>query len=249
MPASRPIAVSDLLRARVRHSDGSDRGLGHQIWMHPPCHRVLGWSCRPATFGPRRTVWRLDQLLSLDPGEAVVRGEPASTDQESLDLLPTLLEADLTGRNGQPLGRLVDAVVERDTGRVLHYLVARSDPRLPGTSRWRLDPDRILDQRPGQVEAALQGLDDLPLDRAGVREQVLSRSRRWRDGLRERMGSDDDEGFGLDGVEERLRGWGERLRDSGEELIGRLRDDEPRGPSRRPAPRARPADEDEDPWI
>jgi hypothetical protein len=63
--------------------------------------------------------------------------------------------------------------VELRSGRILHYLVARSDPRLPGSSRWRLSPDRIVDQQPGRVFTALRGLDDLPVARASVRQQLL----------------------------------------------------------------------------
>ncbi|MFZ4803445.1 MAG: RNA methyltransferase [Synechococcus lacustris] len=230
------LLISSLLRARVRDAAGLDLGVGHLAWMHPPCHRLLGWSTRPSAFGPRRTVWRLDQLLEIAEGELIVKGEPAETDQASLDLLPTLLDAELLGRDQRPLGRLVDAVVELRTGQILHYLVARSDPRLPGSSRWRLDPDRLLDQQPGQVISALQELDDLPLEKASIRQQVLSRTRRFRDQVPD----------SFDGLEDRLRSWGERLRDGGEELIDRWREDDDDRPQERPD---RPKRADSDPWI
>ena len=163
MPLPRQILISELLRSRLRDELGQDLGVGHQVWMHPPCHRLLGWSSRPSAFGPRRSVWRLDQLVDWLEGQVEVEGEPADTEQPTLDLLPTLMEATLLGQQQQPLGRLVDAVVDVQSGRINHYLVARSDPRLPGSSRWRLEPDRLIDQQPGQVQAALQELDDLPL--------------------------------------------------------------------------------------
>ncbi|MGB5239123.1 MAG: RNA methyltransferase, partial [Prochlorococcaceae cyanobacterium] len=75
--------------------------------------------------------------------------------------------------------------------------VARSDPRLPGSSRWLLSPERIVDQQPGQVMTALHGLDDLPLARASVRQEFLRRSRRWREQFEEVGGR----------FEERLEGW------------------------------------------
>ena len=96
-----------------------------------------------------------------------------------------------------PLGLVADAAVELRSGRILHYLVARSDPRLPGSSRWRLSPDRIVDQQPGRVFTALRGLDDLPVARASVRQQLLRRSRRWKEQVQEVGGR----------VEERLEGW------------------------------------------
>ncbi len=151
------------------------------VWMHPPVHRVLGWVSRPSLFGNRRLVWRLDQLRGLLELEALVKGEPAETDPETLERLPTLLDAALLDRDQEPIGTLADVAFEPATGSIRHYLVSRSDPRLPGSSRWRLSPERIVDQQPGRVFTALSGLDDLPLARASVRQEFLRRSRRWRD--------------------------------------------------------------------
>lgn len=241
MPLPRQILISELLRSRLRDELGQDLGVGHQVWMHPPCHRLLGWSSRPSAFGPRRSVWRLDQLVDWLEGQVEVEGEPADTEQPTLDLLPTLMEATLLGQQQQPLGRLVDAVVDVQSGRINHYLVARSDPRLPGSSRWRLEPDRLIDQQPGQVQAALQELDDLPLDRASIRQQMLRRSRQIRDQVPD----------SFDDLEGRLRSFGQRLWDGGEDLVERWRDEEPPVDERR---RSRSRDWDdpddgEDPWI
>ena len=242
MPLPRQILISELLRSRLRDELGQDLGVGHQVWMHPPCHRLLGWSSRPSAFGPRRSVWRLDQLVDWLDGQVEVEGEPADTEQPTLDLLPTLMEATLLGQQQQPLGRLVDAVVDVQSGRINHYLVARSDPRLPGSSRWRLEPDRLIDQQPGQVQAALQELDDLPLDRASIRQQMLRRSRQIRDQVPD----------SFDDLEGRLRSFGQRLWDGGEDLIERWRDEEPPVDERRTRSRNRDWDEPEDgedPWI
>jgi hypothetical protein len=175
------LLLRDLLKLRVRCSQGLDRGAGVAGWMHPPVHRLLGWVTRPSAFGERRLVWRLDQLRDVGELEALAKGEPAETDADTILQLPTLFDAALLDRRGEVIGTLVDAVVELRSGRILEYLVSRSDPRLPGSSRWRLTPDRIADQKPGQVFTRLEGLDDLPLARASVRQEWLRRSRRWRD--------------------------------------------------------------------
>ena len=202
------LLLSDLLRRRVRCDQGEDHGPGCLAWMHPPVHRLLGWISRPSSFGPGRLAWRLDQLCGLSDTEALVRGDGASTDQETIERLPTLLEAALVGRDGQRLGHLADAAVELRTGRILHYLVARSDPRLPGSSRWRLTPDRILDQEPGQVRTALEELDALPLARASVRQEFLRRSRRWREQLDQETGRWREQFQQVgDRFEDRLEGW------------------------------------------
>ena len=175
------LLLSDLLRRRVRCEQGLDHGQGLVVWMHPPVHRVLGWVSRPSMFGSRRLVWRLNQLRGVLELEALVQGDPADTDEDTVERLPTLIEAALLDRQQQPLANVVDAAIELATGRILHYLVSRSDPRLPGSSRWRLTPERIVDQQPGRVFTALAGLDDLPLARASVRQELLRRSRHWRD--------------------------------------------------------------------
>jgi hypothetical protein len=149
------LLLSDLLRRRVRCDQGLDHGPGLQGWMHPPVHRLLGWSSKPSAFGSRRLVWRLNQLRGFSEQEALVLGEPAETDPATLERLPTLFDAALLGSDNGVLGVIADANVDLRSGRILDYLVSRSDPRLPGSSRWLLSPERIVDQQPGQVMTAL----------------------------------------------------------------------------------------------
>lgn len=208
MPLPEQLLLSDLLSRRVRCDRGLEHGAGHLGWMHPPVHRLLGWASRPSALSQRRMIWRLDQLRGLTETELLVEGDPAETDVATLERLPTLLGAVLLSGSGEPLGRLADAAVELNSGRIRHYLVARSDPRLPGGSRWRLSPDRIVDQRPGEVSTALQGLADLPLAHASLRETLLRRSRRWRDQWEEESSRLRDQWQQASGrFEERLEGW------------------------------------------
>jgi len=216
-------------------------------WIHPPVHRLLGWISRPSALRMTREVWRLDQCCGFTDQQIYVRGEPAITDPATLERLPTVVDADLLDRDGERLGSLVDLVFEPDTGSIRHYLVARSDPRLPGSSRWRLTPNRILDHRPGQVMTALNGLDDLPLARASVRQDLLRRTQRWSEQLRD-MG---------DRAGDRLEGW---LEDAPWEDPD---DDDDPTPARRPPESGAESREvwdeedwrdsrrqrDEDPWI
>ena len=261
------LLLSDLLRRRVRCQAGIDHGPGVLAWMHPPVHRLLGWISKPSAFGDRRQAWRLDQLRGLAELEAMVQGEGADTDLPTCERLPTLIEAALLDRHGDPIGTLADAAVDLSSGRILHYLVSRSDPRLPGSSRWRLSPDRIVDQQPGQVSTGLSGLDDLPLARASVRQELLRRSRRWRDQVQEETSRLRDQ-FQHAGerFEDRLEGWLEEPAD--EPPPDRYRDPERRRPEAwddwdgweqdpiepppPPSPqsrRRRPPDEEDDPWV
>lgn len=202
------LLLSDLLRRKVRCDQGLDHGGGVSGWMHPPVHRLLGWVSRPSALSRRRLVWKLDQLRGLGELEAFVQGTAAETEPTILDRLPTLIGAALIGADGTSLGLVSDAAVELRSGRIRHYLVSRSDPRLPGSSRWRLTPERIVDQQPGRVVTALQGLDDLPLARASVRQEFLRRSRRWREQMGEESSRLRDRFQEVSGrFEERLEGW------------------------------------------
>lgn len=255
------LLLSDLLRRRVRCDQGLDHGPGLVVWMHPPVHRLLGWVSKPSAFGSRRLAWRLNQLRGLVELEALVKGEPAETDQATVERLPTLIEASLLNGQGEPIGLVADAAFEPATGRIRHYLVSRSDPRLPGSSRWRLSPDRIADQQPGRVFTALESLDDLPLARASVRQELLRRSRRWRDQVQQAG----------DRFEQRLEGWLEEppWQESQEPFDDRTSqeresvpaghepwdqawdhgDQDPSGRPRRPPTRRPPAPDRDDPWV
>jgi hypothetical protein len=261
LPLPELLLLSDLLRRRVRCDQGLDHGPGQMAWMHPPVHRLLGWVSKPSALSQKRLVWRLDQLRGLSEGEVFVKGEPSVSDAATVGRLPTLLGAQLLGAEGQPLGTVADAAVEPRGGTIAHYLVARSDPRLPGTSRWRLSLERIVDQLSGRVSTALSDLDDLPLARASLRHDLVSRSRRWTDQvgretsrLRERF----QEAGGA--LEDRLEGWLEEppwdppprdrpgVSEEGSDPLEDWPDDPPpRSPSR--ASRRPPPPEVDDPWV
>ena len=227
-------------------------------WMHPPVHRLLGWVSRPSALRNSRAVWRLDQCRGLDDQQVFVKGSPAETDQLTLERLPTLLDADLLDVEGQRIGQVADLAFVPATGEILHYLVSRSDPRLPGSSRWRLTPDRIVDQQPGLVSTGIQDLDDLPQARSSVRQDLVRRSRHWRDQL-QHLG---------DRAGERLEGWLEEPPWDDEPApsqVSRHDDPDPIGDPDLPDPledwddsdwpqqqervRDRRGGRDEDPWI
>ncbi len=189
--------LSDLLKHRVRCDQGLDHGPGLIGWMHPPVHRLLGWFSRPSNLGLSRTVWKLDQLRGIGNEEVYVKGLPANTEQSTIDRIPTLLNADVLNLNGQRIGSVVDLVFQPKSGEIMHYLISRTDPRIPGTSRWRLLIDHILDQQPGMISINLNSLDDLPISKSSIKQDLLRRSRNWRDQLQEFS----------DHASNRLEGW------------------------------------------
>ena len=69
--------------------------------------------------------------------DAIQRGEDRLIFKETMDRLGIETPA------SRIVGTVADAAIELRTGAIRHYLVSRSDPRLPGSSRWRLSPERI----------------------------------------------------------------------------------------------------------
>ncbi len=175
--------LSDLFRHRARCDNGIDHGPGVTVWMHPPVHRILGWATRPSTFNNDRHVWRLDQICALSNEEVYVKGLPSVSQPLTLQLLPSLVDAHLLNPKGQKLGIVADFLFNLKTGHIQYYLISRSDPRLPGTSRWRLNLDRILDQHPGRVETNIDILEELPLLKSSFKQDFLRQTRSLREQL------------------------------------------------------------------
>ena len=176
---------SDFLKHRVKCDRGLDHGPGLSPWMHPPAHRLLGWISRPSTLTLERAVWKLNQLKGISNDFLYVKGKASTTYQRTLDRLPTLLYSDTLNLNGDKIGSLVDFIFNPETGRIMKYMISRSDPRIPGTSRWLLPIERITDQQPGMVSLGITSLDDLPIARSSLRQDFLRRSRNWRDQIQE----------------------------------------------------------------
>ena len=82
-----------------------------------------------------------------------VKGSPAESSQATIDRFPTLLDASLLNKQGDKLGMIADLIFDTNTGEIIYYLVSRSNPKIPGSSRWRLDLTRISDQHPGIVNS------------------------------------------------------------------------------------------------
>ena len=174
------LLLSDLLKHNVRCENGIDHGPVIMPWMHPPAHRILGWVSRPSNLRLEREVWRLDQLKGINQHEVYVQGFCSLSDQQTLDRFPTLINANIFNRSGQQLGLIADFVFEPKKGNIQYYLVSRSNPLIPGTSRWRLSLSKISDKQPGSISCDIDTFEDLPIQKASLKEEFLSKSRKWK---------------------------------------------------------------------
>ncbi len=156
-------------------------GNGENVWMHPPVHRILGWYSRPSNFDLKRNVWRLNQITQIIDNEIYVKGEPAISDLATLNRFPTLIEANLINVNGSKIGVIADFVFELKTGQIKYYLVSRSNPKIPGSSRWKLNIENINDQQPGLVFCNRNSLDDLSLIKSSIKNEFLQKGKKFID--------------------------------------------------------------------
>ncbi len=180
MAVPKKLLFSDLLKHNVRCESGIDHGLVISPWMHPPVHRILGLITRPSNLRLERKVWRLDQLKGINQQEVYVKGSCSVSDEQTLDRFPTLIYANVFNRSGQKIGLIADFLFEPNKGNIQYYLVSRSNPLIPGTSRWRLSIDQITDKQPGSISCDIDTFEDLPIQKASLKEEFLSKSRKWK---------------------------------------------------------------------
>ena len=171
--------LSDLLRHNVRKNMTLSYGVGETVWMHPPVHRILGWSSKPSNLNLRRNVWRLNQVRQIVDSDIFVKGEPAISDLNTLNRFPNLLFANLINKNGVKIGAIADFLFDFKTGNILNYLISRSNPRIPGSSRWKLNIQSISDQQPGLVFCFEESLDDFVLVKSSIKNEFFKKGKNF----------------------------------------------------------------------
>ena len=180
MKLPKEILLSELLNYSVKGNGNMilNYGNGENVWMHPPVHRILGWYSRPSNFDLKRNVWRLNQISQIIDNEIYVKGDPAISDLATLNRFPTLIEANLININGSKIGVIADFLFEMKTGNIKYYLVSRSNPKIPGSSRWKLNIDDINDQQPGLVFCSSSALDDLILIKSSIKNEFFKKGKK-----------------------------------------------------------------------
>ena len=170
--------LSDLLSHNVKANVNLSFGSGENVWMHPPVHRILGWFSRPSNLNLKRNVWRLNQVTQIIDNDIYIKGSPAISDLETLNRFPNLLFATLVNSKGSKIGVIADFLFDFKTGNIKYYLISRSNPKIPGSSRWRLNIDTIVDQQPGLVFCSLESLEQLSLVKSSFKNQFLQRGKK-----------------------------------------------------------------------
>ena len=181
MKLPKEFLLSQLLNLNVKGNNNSNYGNGENVWMHPPVHRILGWYSRPSNFDLKRNVWRLNQINQIIDKDIFIKGDPAISDLATLNRFPNLIEANLINTEGSKIGVIADFLFEIKTGKIKFYLVSRSNPKIPGSSRWKLNIENINDQQPGLVFCESNSLDDLSLIKSSIKNEFLERGKKFID--------------------------------------------------------------------
>ena len=170
--------LSELLSLNVRSNITLNYGCGENVWMHPPVHRILGWYSRPSNFDLKRNVWKLNQISQIIDNDIYVKGKPAISDLATLNRFPNLIYANLINSEGSKIGVVADFLFEIKTGNIKFYLISRSNPKIPGSSRWRLNLKDIVDQQPGLVFCSCSSLEDLSLMKSSLKNDFLNKGKK-----------------------------------------------------------------------
>ena len=178
MKLPKEFLLSELLSHNVKGNMTLNYGSGENVWMHPPVHRILGWYSRPSNFDLKRNVWRLNQISQIIDNDIYVKGEPAISELATLNRFPSLIDANLINSEGSKIGVIADFLFEMKTGNIKFYMVSRNNPRIPGSSRWKLNINDIIDQQPGLVFISYNSLDDLSLLKSSLKYQFLKKGKK-----------------------------------------------------------------------
>ena len=178
MELPKEFLLSELLNHNVKGNTALNYGNGENVWMHPPVHRILGWYSRPSNFDLKRNVWKLNQINQIIDNDIFVKGDPAISDLATLNRFPNLIEASLINSAGSKIGVIADFLFDMKTGNIKFYLISRSNPRIPGSSRWKLNIDDIVDQQPGLVFCSCTSLEDLYLIKSSFKNQFLKKGKK-----------------------------------------------------------------------
>ena len=178
MKLQKEFLLSELLNHNVKGNAILNYGLGENVWMHPPVHRILGWYSRPSNFDLKRNVWKLNQISQLIDNDIYVKGDPAISDVATLNRFPNLVEANVVNSEGSKIGLIADFLFDMKTGNIRFYLISRSNPKIPGSSRWKLNIEQIIDQQPGLVFCSCVSLEDLPLIKSSLKNQLFKKGKK-----------------------------------------------------------------------
>lgn len=102
--------------------------LGHvgQVLLDPQAHRVVGITCKSGFLGSKKQVYSWNQVHAIGTDSILINTNHEGTVPEQTENWQSPIGREVWTDAGNKVGKLVDYVLEAETGIVLNYLYSSS---------------------------------------------------------------------------------------------------------------------------
>jgi len=111
-----------------------------QLLLDPQAHRVVGLICKSGFVGIKKKSFTWTQVESIGTDSIMLSGSQEETDLEKIESLDSLIDSEIWTDAGNKIGKLVDYLLEPESGRVLNYLFSSNGLHGLPEGRYTLPP-------------------------------------------------------------------------------------------------------------
>jgi len=164
---------SELLNRLVlnRHT-AEEVGRVTQLWLDFQAHRVVGLTCKSGFIGGKKHQFAWKHINTIGSDSILVNSLKEEKESETLDSLDSRIGVEVWTDAGNKVGKLVDYIIEPETGAVVNYLYS--------SSGWQGIMDGIYTLAPAAVSSVGK-------KRIIVLEEAVKNSEKYTEGIHERM--------------------------------------------------------------
>lgn len=164
---------SELLNRLVlnRHT-AEEVGRVTQLWLDLQAHRVVGLTCKSGFLGGKKHHFTWEQVNTIGSDSILVNSLKEETEPETTELLESHIGVEVWTDAGNKVGKLVDYIIEPETGAVVNYLYS--------SSGWQEIIDGIYTLAPAAVSSVGK-------KRIIVLAAAVKNSEKYTEGVHERM--------------------------------------------------------------
>ncbi|NEO32003.1 MAG: photosystem reaction center subunit H [Symploca sp. SIO3C6] len=93
-----------------------------QLLLDPQAHRVVGLTCKSGFLGSKKKSFTWAQVEAIGTDSIMINGNQGETFAEKLEPLDSPIDCEVWTDSGNKVGRILDYLLEPNTGSVLNYL-------------------------------------------------------------------------------------------------------------------------------
>lgn len=164
---------SELLNRLVldRHTT-EEVGRVTQLWLDWQAHRIAGLTCNSGFLGGKKHHVAWEQVNTIGSDSILVNSLKEETESETLEPPESHIGAEVWTDVGNKVGKLVDYIIEPETGAIVNYLYS--------SSGWQGIMEGIYTLAPAAVSSVGK-------KRIIVLEEAVKNSEKYSEGVDERM--------------------------------------------------------------